>query len=119
MTYYYALCLAHCHFLMVNSSWTRDHIASIISHENSGFTIRLAHCLTPLFLLKLLLSEKIFRVVTPCRESPSTLRPPSSGIQPIVVYPPCDMRIITKFDLAGREPIILSVAQFRCATSLI
>ncbi|KAG9308815.1 mannosyltransferase [Chiua virens] len=97
--YYYALCLSHAQFLMVNSSWTRNHIASIISREHFGSAVRWMHRATPLLIAKLLLSRSAVRLVVKDRT--------------LTVYPPCDTREMTKFSLQGRERIILSVAQFR------
>ena len=98
--YYYALALSHARFLMVNSSWTRNHIASILSHEHFGPAIQWAHRVTPLLLVKLLLSD-------------SGLGNKTGKTKPVTVYPPCDTREMVKFPLQGREQIILSVAQFR------
>ncbi|KAF8547294.1 glycosyltransferase family 4 protein [Imleria badia] len=92
--YYYALSLSHAQFLMVNSSWTRSHIASIISHEHFGPVIQWAHRVTPLLFVKLFISG-------------------SAKVTPVTVYPPCDTREMAKFSLQDRERIILSVAQFR------
>ncbi|KIJ59041.1 glycosyltransferase family 4 protein [Hydnomerulius pinastri MD-312] len=92
--YYYALSLSHARFLMVNSSWTCGHIASIVSREHFGPAIEWAHRVTPLLFVKLVLSGTAVRF-------------------PEIVYPPCDTREMAKFSLEGRERIILSVAQFR------
>lgn len=112
--YYYALALSHAQFLMVNSSWTRSHIASIISHEHFGPVIQWAHRVTPLLFAKVFLSEPAVRLVMYSVNGPGS----ASGnkpdkVKPVTVYPPCDTREMVKFSLQGRERIILSVAQFR------
>ena len=118
--YYYALSLSHAQFLMVNSSWTRSHIASIISHEHFGPVIQWAHRMTPLLFAKLFLSESAIRLVMYCVDGPgSASGKKTDKVQPVTVYPPCDTREMAKFSLQGRERIILSVAQFRyvdCST---
>lgn len=100
--YYYALSLSHAQFLMVNSSWTRNHIASIISHEHFGPVIQWAHRMTPLLFIKFFLSGPGSRIGNR-----------TDKVKPVTVYPPCDTREMARFSLQGRERIILSVAQFR------
>ncbi|KAF8817058.1 mannosyltransferase [Phlegmacium glaucopus] len=90
--YYYALSLRTASFLMVNSSWTKNHVDSILQH--SDVLLDAMHMLTPLFFIK------FFAL----RNAPQTAK---------LVYPPCDTREMAKFSLTNRERIILSVAQFR------
>ncbi|KAG8214910.1 mannosyltransferase, partial [Butyriboletus roseoflavus] len=112
--YYYALSLSHAQFLMVNSSWTRSHIASIISHEHFGPVIRWMHRATPLLFIKLFLSGSVVRLVMYGVDGPgSGIGYKTDKVKPVTVYPPCDTREMTRFSLQGRERIILSVAQFR------
>jgi len=111
--YYYALSLSHAQFLMVNSSWTRGHIASIISHEHFGPAIRWAHRMTPLLFIKLFLSPSV-RVMCGSDRQGSGNCNKTHEVKPVIVYPPCDTRELAEFPLQGRERIILSVAQFRC-----
>ncbi|KAF8123271.1 UDP-Glycosyltransferase/glycogen phosphorylase [Boletus edulis] len=109
--YYYAISLSHAQFLMVNSSWTRSHIASIISHEHFGPVIRWAHRVPPLLFVKLFLSGSAVRLVI---DGPGSVRGNKADkVKPVTVYPPCDTREMAKFSLQDRERIILSVAQFR------
>ncbi|KAF8993493.1 hypothetical protein BDQ17DRAFT_1546014 [Cyathus striatus] len=90
--YYYARSLRMANFLMVNSSWTKNHIDSILQH--SDFLLELVHFIPPFVLLALLA--------------------PNSGTKSArIVYPPCDTREMAKSSLDGRERVILSVAQFR------
>lgn len=91
--YYYALSLRSAAFLMVNSSWTKNHVDAILQHSDP--LLDALHLLPPLCLLRLLAPNK----------------PPKA---PRVVYPPCDTRTMSTFPLEDREPVILSVAQFRC-----
>ncbi|KAG6337390.1 hypothetical protein ID866_1713 [Astraeus odoratus] len=112
--YYYALSLSHARFLMVNSSWTRDHIASIITHEHVGPAVRWMHRVTPLLIIKLALSSSIIRNFMLVLDGYSAKGIGSDQtVRPEIVYPPCDTREMGGFDLDDREPIILSVAQFR------
>ena len=91
--YYYALSLRTASFLMVNSSWTKNHVDSILQH--SDILLDAIHMLLPpLFLIKFFVHQK----------GPQTAK---------IVYPPCDTREMVKFSLTNRERIILSVAQFR------
>jgi alpha-1,2-mannosyltransferase len=91
--YYYALSLRTASFLMVNSSWTKNHIDAILRHSDP--LLDFLHHFPPLVLLKL-------------------LQPRGPG-EARIVYPPCDTREMAKFSLEGRERVILSVAQFRYA----
>ncbi|EGN97922.1 glycosyltransferase family 4 protein [Serpula lacrymans var. lacrymans S7.3] len=90
--YYYALSLRGASFIMVNSSWTKSHIDSVLQHSDP--LLDTLHALTPLLALRLL--------------APS--RAPRSAK---VVYPACDTREMAKFGLGGRERVVLSIAQFR------
>jgi alpha-1,2-mannosyltransferase len=94
--YLYSLCLWHASFLMVNSSWTKNHIDFIINY--SDWFINSMLLMNPIYLLRLLV-----------RKAP----PPKA----VIVYPPCDTRAIAKFPLDAREHVVLSIAQFRCVGS--
>lgn len=91
--YYYAFSLRRASFLMANSSWTKNHVDSILQHHDA--LLDFVHLLSPLTLLRLL--------------QPGHAAPQAAQI----VYPPCDTREMAMFPLEGREPVILSVAQFR------
>lgn len=91
--YYYAHSLRQASFVMVNSSWTKNHVDSILRH--SDILLDCVHWFTPLALLKLLRLS---------HEAPESAR---------IVYPPCDTHEMAQFALKGRERIILSLAQFR------
>jgi len=92
--YYYTLSLRTASFLMVNSSWTKNHVDSILQH--SDFFLDALHMtlFPPLLLVKFFAPQK----------GPQTAK---------IVYPPCDTREMVKFSLTNRERVILSVAQFR------
>ncbi|TFY57112.1 hypothetical protein EVJ58_g7226 [Rhodofomes roseus] len=79
-------------FLMVNSSWTKNHVDSILQYTDP--LLDALHLCTPLVFLRL-------------------LRPSQTPKSARIVYPPCDTREMAKFPLEGRERVILSVAQFR------
>jgi len=92
--YYYTLSLHRAHFVIVNSSWTKNHVDAILTSQDR--LLDLVHWMPPLALLKCILSAS----------SPSV-----NGSE--IVYPPCNTREIIKFPLQNRERIILSIAQFR------
>ena len=92
--YYYAYSLRQARFLMVNSSWTKNHVDSILRHQDTLLDI--SRYVTPLVILKLL------------------FRTPKNGPREAsIVYPSCDTRQMAVFPLGGRERVILSIAQFR------
>ncbi|KAH9480376.1 GDP-Man:Man(3)GlcNAc(2)-PP-Dol alpha-1,2-mannosyltransferase [Psilocybe cubensis] len=87
--YYYAHSLRACNFIMVNSSWTKNHVDSILNHSDT-----LMDALHPLLAFKSLMTKN----------APEHAR---------IVYPPCDTSEMAQFPLLPRERIVLSVAQFR------
>ncbi|KAF9046273.1 glycosyltransferase family 4 protein [Panaeolus papilionaceus] len=89
--YHYAQSLRKASFLMVNSTWTRNHIQSILRHSDPLLEI-LHLAAFPLFAL---------------------LSRPVTEATPQIVYPPCDTKEISQFSLTPRERVVLSVAQFR------
>ena len=92
--YYYAYSLRQARFIMVNSSWTKNHVDSILKHTDRLFDM--LHLLPPLVLLELLSRRR--------SECPKSAQ---------IVYPSCDTRQMAAFPLTGREKLILSLAQFR------
>lgn len=86
----YAFSLRKASFLMVNSSWTKAHIDSILFHDNG--LLNILTYLPPLVFLRPLLV---------------TLKPAQ------IVYPPCDTRELAELPLGDRGRIIVSLAQFR------
>ncbi|KAF7776779.1 CAZyme family GT4 [Agaricus bisporus var. burnettii] len=96
--YYYASSLRTASFLMVNSSWTKNHIDSILQHHDT--LLDTLHLWPPIVLFNFLnswISPKKSERITSAR----------------IVYPPCDTREMSIFPLDNREHVILSVAQFR------
>ncbi|KAG5645460.1 hypothetical protein DXG03_006005 [Asterophora parasitica] len=88
--YYYARSLRTARFLMVNSSWTKNHVDAILQHSDP-FLDHL-HALPPLLFL----------------------RTHNAGLTSAqIVYPPCDTREMAKLTLENRDLIVMSVAQFR------
>jgi len=85
--YYYAFSLRKADFLMVNSSWTKNHVDSILRHTDP--ILDLLHVLPSLAFSRTRLTTAQ------------------------IVYPPCDTGAVSGFPLNGRERVILSVAQFR------
>ncbi|KAM6494268.1 mannosyltransferase [Amanita muscaria] len=85
--YYYAWSLSRARFLMVNSTWTKNHVDSILQHTDR--------------ILDLL---HVYPMLTFLHDKPPIAR---------IVYPPCDTAAMSNFPLRGRERVILSVAQFR------
>ena len=96
--YFYSASLRRARFLMANSSWTKNHVDSVLSHRDGFLDLLNVACsiAMPISLLRLF--------------GPRTSPPKSAAI----VYPPCETQELVGFDLKGRERIILSVAQFRC-----
>ena len=88
--FFYAFSLRKASFLMVNSSWTKAHIDSILYHDNG--LLNVLSYLPPLVFL---------------RPSLAALKPAE------IVYPPCDTRELAKLPLEGRGRMIVSLAQFR------
>lgn len=90
--HYYVLSLRTASFIMVNSSWTKGHLDSILQHHD--ILMSTIHLLPPLLTIKFFTSD----------HAPATAR---------IVYPPCDTREMSSFALLPRSRTILSVAQFR------
>ncbi|OSC98020.1 glycosyltransferase family 4 protein [Trametes coccinea BRFM310] len=90
--YYYASSLRQARFLMVNSTWTKNHVDAILQHRD--LLLDVVQLLPPFVLFKFLLRK----------QSPKEAK---------IVYPSCDTRQMAVFPLEGRERIILSIAQFR------
>jgi alpha-1,2-mannosyltransferase len=96
--YYYAMSLRTASFLMVNSTWTKEHIDAILGYSN--LVLDILNLLPPLVFLKLFTSSNAPETAT-------------------IVYPPCDTKEISLFSLDNRGRVILSLAQFRWAVSRV
>jgi len=105
--YHYALALRRSSFLMVNSSWTKNHVDAILDYSDPF--LDLIH-FSFAFVGGLFLS--LTRVLAPL--SPSPKRTHVTPKQANIVYPPCDTRALSKLPLENRRPsLLLSLAQFR------
>lgn len=96
--YMYASTLRCASFLMVNSTWTKDHIDSILAHHDTLLD-------TTFGMISLL-----GRLSSSSVASTAEHVPPRSAK---TVYPPCETQELIGFSLEGRNKIIVSVAQFR------
>ncbi|KAI5896247.1 glycosyltransferase family 4 protein [Schizophyllum commune H4-8] len=92
--HFYAVSLRQASFVMANSTWTKNHVDSILKHNDRFMSI----LLFPFFLTLALLPGS---------------RKSTAADYALRVYPPCDTTEMAKYPLEGREPIIISVAQFR------
>lgn len=112
--YLYAQALRRASFLMVNSSWTKNHIDSILDYSDpflDGMQLPL-HILTFPF-------TTVADIVLAAAPSRISSLPKTRPKEARIVYPPCDTRAMSSFPLEGRERIILSIAQFRCFVLLL
>ena len=101
--YLYSQSLHTASFLMTNSSWTQEHVDSILAHHDS--TLLLIHTLV---LTLILLPAQL--LLPPIKYGSQSSR---SSKQSKIVYPPCETTDVVTFPIEGRERIVLSVAQFR------
>lgn len=102
--YHYSLALRRSSFLMVNSSWTKNHVDSILAHSDPFLDlIHLPFAFTGglfLLLIRALAPSSLTRVhATPKRAE--------------IVYPPCDTHALSHLPLERRPSLLLSLAQFR------
>ncbi|ETW82230.1 glycosyltransferase family 4 protein [Heterobasidion irregulare TC 32-1] len=104
--YHYAQALRRASFLMVNSSWTKNHVDSIIDYSDP--ILDAIHL--PIATVAALLSFAIHPLL-PRVSLNDALR--TTPRQSTIVYPPCDTREMSTFALEGRERIVLSISQFR------
>jgi alpha-1,2-mannosyltransferase len=102
--YHYALALRRSSFLMVNSSWTKNHVDAILAHSDP-FLDLLHLPLTSIGGMFLSL------IRTLARSSPS--RAYTAPKRAEIVYPPCDTHALSHLPLKRRPSLILSLAQFR------
>ena len=106
--YHYAQALRRASFLMVNSSWTKNHVDSIIDYSDPILDAIHLPIATAAALLSFAIRPLLPRVSL--NDAPRT-----TPRQSTIVYPPCDTREMSTFALEGRERIVLSISQFRCA----
>lgn len=99
--YHYALALRRSSFLMVNSSWTKNHVDAILAYSDP--LLDLIHF--PLAFIGGLF-HSLIRVLAPSR-------PHVIPKQAKIVYPPCDTHALSQLPLERRPSLLLSLAQFR------
>jgi alpha-1,2-mannosyltransferase len=92
---------------MVNSSWTRAHVLDVLSYSSS--TYQLLSSIVTLAFPPVLLTSFLVRRAYAAIDGRRGERP-----EVTTVFPPCDTRALAEFKLDSREPIVLSIAQFRC-----
>ncbi|KAN0139176.1 mannosyltransferase [Lactarius tabidus] len=102
--YYYALALRRSSFLMVNSSWTKNHVDAILAHSDPH--LDLIH-----LPLTSACSLALSAVRTLAHSSPSRVH--ATPKRALIVYPPCDTLALSHFPLDERPSLLLSLAQFR------
>jgi alpha-1,2-mannosyltransferase len=91
--YHYSLSLRTASFLMINSTWTQNHVDAILRHHD--LLVNFLYLSPPLLAARFLFLSN------------------NAPLRSTIVYPPCDTREMEKFPLMPRERVILSVAQFR------
>ncbi|KIY52573.1 hypothetical protein FISHEDRAFT_69731 [Fistulina hepatica ATCC 64428] len=89
--YHYAMSLRHASFIMVNGSFTKSHIDSLLIHRDMLMDI--VHLLPPFIFLR------------------PFLRTSGRVHSTQLVYPPCDTHAMAAFPLEHRENVIMSLAQ--------
>ena len=102
--YYYALALRRSSFLMVNSSWTKNHVDAILAHTDS---------LLDFIHLPLTLTGGLTLSIIRALAHSSPTRAHAAPKRAVIVYPPCDTLALSQFPLDGRPSLLLSLAQFR------
>ncbi|KAF8574226.1 glycosyltransferase family 4 protein [Ramaria rubella] len=96
--FYYSLSLRNASFLMVNSTWTKNHVDAVLNYPSSDHILKAVH-----FIIRSV-ARSIFPIV---RTKEVPLRPTQ------IVYPACDTKQMSTFALTGRRRTIISLAQFR------
>ena len=102
--YHYAFALRRSSFLMVNSSWTKNHVDGILAYSDPF--LDLIH-FPFTFIGGLFLS--LTRALAPS----SPTRPHVTPKHAKIVYPPCDTHALSHLPLERRPSLLLSLAQFR------
>ncbi|EJC98471.1 glycosyltransferase family 4 protein [Fomitiporia mediterranea MF3/22] len=99
----YATALRCASFLMANSTWTKNHVDSLLVNHAFGLL-----CDDP--LLGLDCPSDALSLSFWTQRKWKTHVPPRSAH---IVYPPCETQELVDFPLEGRRKVIVSVAQFR------
>ena len=90
LTALYSTSLLFAKHIMTNSSWTQDHITSLIKYGRDGL------------LAALLTMDEV-----------AMAREMKPKLKCEVVYPPCDTEALVGSKLQGRKREMISLAQFR------
>lgn len=96
--FYYSLSLHNASFIMVNSTWTKNHVDAVLDYATNDTLLATVHSMISSLacnLLTVLCTEKVTHLTTQ------------------IVYPPCNTTQLSAFPLRARSRIILSLAQFR------
>lgn len=115
----YSLSLRQADYVMVNSTWTYNHISRLlqtISHRDDEPPPRL-EITPPSTATTPTKPGSVLRERTRS-EAASEAEPPLTAAfrEAHIVYPPCDCSSLAQLPLEMREVLLLSIAQFRCAT---
>jgi len=107
--YHYALALRRSSFLMVNSSWTKNHVDAILAYSDPF--LDLIHF--PFAFI-----GGLFHSLTRALAPSSPTRAHVTLKQAKIVYPPCATHPLSHLPLERRPSLLLSLAQFRYESSL-
>lgn len=102
--YHYALALSRSSFLMVNSSWTKNHVDAILAHSDP---------LLDLIHLPLTFAGGLALSVIRALAMSSPIHAHTAPKRAAIVYPPCNTLALSQFPLDGRPSLVFSLAQFR------
>lgn len=104
----YANALRKAQFVMVNSTWTKEHVDGILGYRD--------WVLDPLVggVQGVLGMVPFSGIGMGTRGVERESMPPERAQ---IVYPPCETQELVGFPLEGRERVIISIAQFRCVHS--
>jgi alpha-1,2-mannosyltransferase len=100
----YSRALRHAEFVMANSTWTKNHVDSILKYNDTMME-------TPVIALQVLYTP--FNMLASWILPSLSLHAHADPTEALRVYPSCDTRAMAEFPLENRERIILSIAQFR------
>lgn len=109
----YSACLRQADYVMVNSSWTKNHIDRLLKpwlHRDDDRDDTPAVSQTP--------AVPSMGIRQRPRASATSIEPVDrktshQHAQSMIVYPPCDVKSFVDFPLHPRTPTILSISQFR------
>ncbi|KAI8447131.1 family 4 glycosyltransferase [Phakopsora pachyrhizi] len=116
----YSLCLRQADDLMVNSTWTKNHIVRLLQPcykrhkpQESDNRATSASTIIPQPIEKIDLNLRNRHHQKSSLNSNTADRIVENSIEVKVVYPPCDVMSLIRFPLLPRSSIILSISQFR------